>query len=96
MATPNQYSREYAASLLSSAKRMTSITPDDNNDLPFVIKAIRLYNPLDTAANLSFRTVSGDDVILTFQPGLYREDVQIVRVFATNTTDGIILHGYHD
>lgn len=87
----------HGANLENAATRLIAITPDDVNDLAQVIKGLRIYNPNASPADVQITTVDGDTVVVSVPAAsLWIEPVVISRVWATNTTTGIVLHGLTD
>lgn len=78
------------------ARDLVPLTPDDDNDLAVGVKALRIYNPLETAATIYVITAAG--VARDFKvPAacVWTEPLRINRLLEA-TTDGIEVHGYTD
>lgn len=90
--------RRHAGTLTNSASHMFLITPNDEQELLRVCKAIRIWNPSqDNPATVRFETIDGSDVTVTVPPlSVWTEPAIVKKVFETNTTDAVIIHGYSD
>ena len=80
----------YADAPTAPARRLLSITPNDNNDLPFVTKWLWV----GVVGNVNIQAV-GDvgPVLLTVPAGTWLP-IRAARVLATGTTAGNIVGGY--
>lgn len=87
----------HSLTLYSPARVMIEITPDDDNDLDRVCKALRIYNPGGAAATVALKTAGGSTVSITvLATSLWIENVVVTKVFATGTDGGLVIHGYTD
>lgn len=86
-----------AANLENSATKIISITPDDDDPIAQVCKALRIYNPNTAAATIHIVTKGGSDVTLTIPAScLWTEPAIVTHVKAAGTSAGLIIHGYTD
>lgn len=87
----------HGPNLVNSATSVFPIVPSDVDDLPKVIKALRVWNAEAAAANIHYTTVDGDEVTVSVPANtLWSEPVVIKKVHATGTTATLVLHGYSD
>lgn len=89
------YSRD-TPGLADPASNLYDITPDDDNDIPMGIKALRIWNPNEFTATVHVITLTGNEVVINVPAlSLWTEPLRITRVLET-TTGGLILQGYTD
>lgn len=82
--------------LADPALNLIPLIPDDDNDLPLGVKALRIWNPNATSATLHVITAVGDQVSFSVPAqSLWTEPLRIRRILTT-TSGGITLHGYTD
>lgn len=82
--------------LSDPANNLIPIIPDDDNDLPIGIKALRIWNPNEFTATLHVITMTGDLVSFSVPAlSLWTEPLRVQRVL-TATSNGVVLHGYTD
>jgi hypothetical protein len=82
MATGDQYPGQDAG-LSSFSKRFVAITPDDDNDLPEVYKAIGCGESCGTIACVD---AEGNEVSAYIQQGGVLQGIRPTRIKATGTT----------
>jgi hypothetical protein len=89
------YSRD-APGLADPANNLIPIVPNDDEDIPVGIKALRIWNPNEFTATLHVITMM-DDLVSFSVPALslWTEPLRVKRVL-TATSNGIVLHGYTD
>lgn len=89
--------------LSAQGTRMVEITPHDTNQLASYAKALRIHIPADTEsptiAVVPMHAASDDDVVTLPLPTgstdiVHIEDLAVRVVKATNTTEGLTIHGY--
>lgn len=79
------------------AKNLILITPDDENDIPVGVKALRIFNSNGTTSTVAVITATGDAVSLNIPAlSLWSEPLRIERLMDTGTSAGVIVHGYTD
>lgn len=82
--------------LAEPALNLVLIQPDDDNDLPIGIKALRIWNPNPTSATIHAITMVGDQVAFSIPAqSLWTEPLRIRRIL-TITSSGLTIHGYTD
>ncbi len=96
MTTNNPYSRESYKSSPIAGTRMFAISPSDDTDLTQVIKRLRITNPTIEVASLNLLTAGGDQLAIPILPGIWFEELQIVKIFSTGTSPELYLHGISD
>lgn len=85
-----------APSVADPANNLFDITPDDDNDLPVGIKALRITNEETTFEDVVVTTVAGDDVTFKVPPtSVWIEPLRAARVLATGTGT-VTIQGYTD
>lgn len=77
----------YKVSLDAPAEDAFSITPDDDNDLAVVTRALLL----DAAGDVAVITAKGTTITLPLQAGI--NSVRVKRVLETGTTEGLTIIG---
>lgn len=82
--------------LADPANNLIPIVPNDDEDIPVGIKALRIWNPNEFTATLHVITMM-DDLVSFSVPALslWTEPLRVKRVL-TATSNGIVLHGYTD
>lgn len=82
--------------LADPATNLIPIIPNDDEDLPIGIKALRIWNPNEFTATLHVITMA-DDLVSFSVPALslWTEPLRIKRIL-TATSNGVVLHGYTD
>lgn len=89
------YSRD-TPGLADPANNLYLITPDDDNDIPVGIKALRIFNPNDTTATIHVITMTGNQISFNIPAlCLWTEPLRVKRVLEA-TSVGVILQGYTD
>lgn len=87
----------HGANLMNSARKMFQILPSDTDQVESVCKAIRIWNPNNTAETVRFLTYSGEDITVWVPANsVWTEPTVITQVFETGTTSQLIIHGYSD
>lgn len=90
------YSRD-TPGVADPANDLFLITPNDDNDLLRGVKALRIWNPTDSAATLTVTTVRGTTITLTVPAqSLWVESLRVSAVKETGTAAGLVIHGYTD
>lgn len=78
------------------ANNVYLLTPDDDNDIPVGIKALRIFNPNEFTAYIYVVTIKGKSIGLPIPAlCLWTEPLRIKRLL-TDTTSGLVIHGYTD
>lgn len=89
------YSRD-TPGLADPASNLYDITPNDDEDLPMGIKALRIFNPNATTATIHVITLTGNEVAFNVPAlSLWTEPLRIKRILES-TSSGVILQGYTD
>lgn len=92
MGNPRAYKPRSANELVNTA---FLVTPSDTVDLAVYAIGLRIWNPNATASTVRLETVDGNDVTLTVPAtSLIVEPISVARVYTTNTTAGVVIHGY--
>lgn len=87
----------HGANLMNSARKVIAITPSDEDDLPQVCKALRIYNSSANPKSIRYITVAASDVTVTVPPGLSIESAVVVAVRATDSdVSDLEIFGYTD
>ena len=90
------YARD-APGLNDPASNLVLVTPDDDNDLPIAGKALRVWNPTVSAAQITLDTGLGDTVVIDVPAeSLWTEPLRVIKVHDTGTTAGMTIHVYTD
>ncbi len=83
-------------SVSDPANDLILLTPSASVDIPVGIKGLRIYNPLETPADVVVITVLGRTVTFSVPARTCSiEPLRITRLLNT-TTSGIAVHGYTD
>lgn len=79
------------------AKNLILITPDDDNDIPVGVKALRIFNSNASTATIAVITATGDEAAFSIPAlSLWSEPLRINRLMDTGTSAGVVVHGYTD
>ncbi|USM11598.1 hypothetical protein vBCbaSRXM_153 [Citromicrobium phage vB_CbaS-RXM] len=96
MAMNDKYEGLVRPNLHKTGQDMFAISPNDNEELELVAKALRIYNDTDEMQTLTFITYSGRTVQIKVPPtALIYEDVMVRKVMDTGT-GALSIHGYTD
>jgi len=89
------YSRD-TPGLSDPASNLITLTPNDGEDIPLGVKALRIFNSNETVSTVHAVSVAGDTISFNIPPQtLWTEPLRIARLL-TQTSSGLIIQGYTD